>query len=82
MEIPSARAAFLADIRVWARDPNALIFTVRGKYNAIAIVPEDVKNRTDEQMMAFIVTRCIEADGRRNPASDNMVGIKVDATVA
>jgi hypothetical protein len=61
MSIPSAQAAFLADMREWARDPQALVYTVRGKHGMVAIAPEDVTSKTDEELMAFIAMRCRES---------------------
>jgi hypothetical protein len=58
-------AAFLAALREWASDPGALIYTVRGKSGSIAIFPEDVTGRTDDELLAFVRERLNEEAGCR-----------------
>lgn len=50
----------LARLRWWASDPRALIFPVQGKHGSIAIFPDDVIGKSDEELLAFIVKRCDE----------------------
>jgi hypothetical protein len=48
----------LRKIREWAKDPGAVFYTLRGKRGTVAIFPEDVLERTDEQLVDFISKRC------------------------
>jgi hypothetical protein len=48
----------LIQLREWASEPGALFYTLRGRQGMAAIFPEDVLGKTDEQLLAFILTRC------------------------
>jgi hypothetical protein len=54
MGIPPNLVAWLADMHEWATDPLAPIYLIRTKTHNIAIFPEDVTTRTDEQLLEFI----------------------------
>lgn len=53
-----AELDLLMRIREWATEPGALFYTLRSRQGMIAIFPEDVIGKTDEQVMAFIQARC------------------------
>lgn len=58
--MPPTPAAFLASLREWASDPGALIYPIRTKTTNVAIFPEDVTSRTDDELLAFVRERCNE----------------------
>jgi hypothetical protein len=50
--------AWLKRMREWAQDPRAVVFPVNGTRTNIAISPEDVLSRPDdEQLLDFIRAR-------------------------
>lgn len=48
----------LVQLREWASEPGALFYTLKGRQGMVAIFPEDVLGKTDEQLLAFILARC------------------------
>jgi hypothetical protein len=56
--VKPATAAWLATMRAWAADPGAVIFPIRTTTANVALFPEDITTRTDEQLLAFIAARC------------------------
>lgn len=62
---PPATAALLASLREWAVVPGASIFPVCTKTKKIAIFPEDVISRTDDELLAFVCERLNEQAGCR-----------------
>lgn len=60
MNITPALAAWLASLREWASDPNAVCHTVQGVRGPIPIYPNDVTSRSDAELLAFIRARCAE----------------------
>lgn len=60
MGIPPETVATLADMREWAADPGALIYTMPGKRGSIAIFRDEVTSRNDEQLLEFIRRRLNE----------------------
>lgn len=48
----------LVQLREWASEPGALFYALRGRQGMVAIFPEDVLGKTDEQILAFVLTRC------------------------
>lgn len=55
-----ATAALLAALREWAVLPGAQIYPIRTKTKNIAIFPEDVVGKSDEELLAFIRQRLNE----------------------
>jgi len=55
-----ATAALLAKIREWAADPEALCFPINTTRGRAVLYPEDVADRTDEQLVAVICERLNE----------------------
>jgi hypothetical protein len=53
-------AAWLTGMRDWAAQPDAQIFTVQGKRGSIAIFPDDVNGKTDDELLALVRERCNE----------------------
>lgn len=54
------RAAWIANIRAEAADPGAVIVTIVGKSGSVAISPEDIVGKSDEELLAFIAARLAE----------------------
>lgn len=48
----------LIQLREWASDSGALFYALRGRQGMVAIFPEDVLGKTDEEILAFVLTRC------------------------
>jgi hypothetical protein len=53
-------AAWLASMREWAALSGAQIFPVVCRGKKIALFPEDVTTRNDEELLAFIARRLYE----------------------
>lgn len=60
MNAPPDIAILLARMREWAAYPDALLFPVQGRHGFVAIYPDEVTTRTDDQLLAFIRARCAE----------------------
>lgn len=52
-----ATAAWLANVRAEAAEPGALIVTVTSKSGSVAIFPEDIVGKSDDELLAFIAAR-------------------------
>ena len=52
--------AWLANIRTEASAPGALVVVVQGPRGSIAIIPEDIVGKSDEELLAFIAARLDE----------------------
>jgi hypothetical protein len=50
-------AAWLANVRVEAAAPGALIVTICRKGRSVAIFPEDIVGKSDDELLAFIEAR-------------------------
>jgi hypothetical protein len=53
-------AAWLANVRAEAAAPGALVVVVRGKSRSVAIFPDQVVGKSDDELLAFIVSRLAE----------------------
>jgi hypothetical protein len=47
-------------LREWASDTGAWLHTVKGKRGSVAIFPDDVTSRNDQELLAFICERTNE----------------------
>lgn len=50
-------AVWLANMRAEAAAPSALFVIVRGPAGAVAIPPEDIVGKADDELLAFIAAR-------------------------
>ena len=57
MGIGPTTAALLAKLREWASDPGALCFPVNTTRGRAVLYPEDVADRTDNELVAVICER-------------------------
>jgi hypothetical protein len=55
-----ATTAWLANIRAEAAGPRALVVVVKGPRGPVAIFPEDVVGKSDDELLAFIASRLDE----------------------
>jgi hypothetical protein len=53
-------AAWLANVRAELAAPGALLVTVPTKTGSVAIFPEDIVARSDDELLAFIAGRLAE----------------------
>jgi hypothetical protein len=53
-------AAWLANVRAEAAAPGALFVVVRDHSRSVAIFPEDVVGKSDNELLAFIAQRLAE----------------------
>lgn len=53
-------AAWLANVRAEAAGPGALLVVVRDGSRSVAIFPEDVVGKSDDELLAFIASRLAE----------------------
>jgi hypothetical protein len=53
-------AAWLANVRAEAAAPGALFVIVRSKTASVAIFPEDIVGKSDDESLSFIETRLAE----------------------
>jgi hypothetical protein len=51
---------WLANVRVEAAAPGALFVIVRSKTASVAIPPEDIVGKSDDELLAFIAGRLAE----------------------
>lgn len=53
--------AWLANVRAQADSPDALLVTIRRKSGgSVAIFPEDIVGKSDDELLAFIAARLQE----------------------
>jgi len=52
-----ATIAWLAKLRAQAAEPGIIYVAVRGPRGTIPVFPEDVTNKSDEQLLAFLCER-------------------------
>jgi hypothetical protein len=52
--------AWLANVRAEAAAPGAIFVIVRSKTASVAIPPEDIVGRSDDELLAFIARRLDE----------------------
>lgn len=54
--------ALLASVRAQAADPNVFIVVIRRKTRggSVAIFPEDIVGKSDDELLAFIAARLAE----------------------
>jgi hypothetical protein len=57
-----ATTAWLADIRGEAAAPRALVIVVKGPRGSVAIFPEDIVGKSDDELLAFIASRLDESN--------------------
>jgi hypothetical protein len=50
-------AAWLANVRAEAAAPGALLVVVRDRSRSVAIFPEDIVGKPDDELAEFIVAR-------------------------
>jgi hypothetical protein len=55
-----ADAALIANVRAEAVAPGALFVIVRGPAGAVAIPPEDIVGKSDDELLSFIEARLAE----------------------
>lgn len=55
-----ASAAWLANVRAEAAAPGALFVILRGPTRRVAIHPEDIVGKSDDELLAFIAGRLAE----------------------
>jgi hypothetical protein len=53
-------AVLLANVRAEAAAPGALLVVVRDRSRSVAIFPEDVVGKPDDELQAFIARRLAE----------------------
>jgi hypothetical protein len=53
-------AAWLANVRAEAAAPGALLVIVRSKAGSVAIFPEDIVGKSDDELLSFIEARLAE----------------------
>jgi hypothetical protein len=53
-------AAWLANVRAEAEAPGALLVVVRGRSRSVAIFPEDIVGKSDDELLAYIAKRLAE----------------------
>jgi hypothetical protein len=53
-------AAWLANVRAEAAAPGALLVVVRDRSRSVAIFPEDIVGKSDDELQAFIAKRLTE----------------------
>lgn len=53
-------AAWLAKVRAEAAAPGALLVVVRDKSRSMAIFPDQVVGKSDDELLAFIASRLAE----------------------
>jgi hypothetical protein len=53
-------ASWLANVRAEAAAPGALFVIVRSKTASVAIPPEDIVGKSDDELLAFIAGRLAE----------------------
>jgi hypothetical protein len=53
-------AALVANVRAEAAAPGALLVTVRGPAGSVAIFPDEIVARSDDELLAFIDSRLAE----------------------
>ncbi|WP_198116921.1 hypothetical protein [Massilia rhizosphaerae] len=53
-------AAWLANVRTEAAAPGTLLIVVRDRSRAVAIFPDQVVGKSDEELLAFIAARLEE----------------------
>jgi hypothetical protein len=53
-------AAWLANVRAKAAAPGALLVTVRGPAGSVAIFPDEIVGKSDDELLAFIDSRLAE----------------------
>jgi hypothetical protein len=53
-------AAWLANVRAEAAAPGALLVTVCGPAGSVAIFPDEIVARSDDELLAFIDSRLAE----------------------
>lgn len=56
-----ATAAWLATVRAEAAAPGSLIVIVRGPAGRVAIFPEDIVGKPDDELRAFLHARLTES---------------------
>jgi hypothetical protein len=52
--------AWLANVRAELAAPGAIFFTVRGPASSVAIFPEDIVGKSDDELLSFIEARLAE----------------------
>lgn len=50
-------AAWLANLRAELAAPGALLFSVPGKAGTVAIFPQDIVGKSDDELLAFVRER-------------------------
>lgn len=55
---PATHAELLAELREWAKDPSAVVYVLAGRHGKLLIFPDDVIEKTDAQLAAYIAERC------------------------
>jgi hypothetical protein len=55
-----ADAALIANVRAEAAAPGALFVIVRSKTASVAIPPEDIVGKSDDELLSFIEARLAE----------------------
>lgn len=58
-------AAWLARVRANAAAPDIVFVTVRGPAGSVAIFPDEIVGKSDEELLAFIVRRLKESNTAR-----------------
>lgn len=53
-------AAWLANVRAEAAAPGALLVVVRDRSRSVAIFPDQVVGKSDDELLAFIASRLAE----------------------
>ena len=61
-----ATTAWLANVRANAAPPGTSLVIVRGPAGSVAITPEEIVGRSDDELLAFIGSRLISSG--RGPA--------------
>ena len=56
----SETAAWLANVRAGAAAPGALLVIVRDGSRSVAIFPDQVVGKSDDELLAFIASRLAE----------------------
>ena len=60
-----ATAAWLAKLRADAAPPGTTFVIVRGPAGSVAITPDEIVGKSDEELLAFIVGRLKESTTSR-----------------
>jgi len=60
-----ATAAWLAKLRADAAPPGTTFVIVRGPAGAVAITPDEIVGKSDDELLAFIVGRLKESTTSR-----------------